>query len=85
MGVLLEPLRDIVRKIFDAYPSASPYDKIMFVMQLRSFFLERSIQEGKDAVDVCRNDMEYRILLGVGLKGELWYYLAKRRGEMLGV
>jgi hypothetical protein len=82
---MVKLLREVIREIFDKYPDGSPYDKIMMVIQMRTFFSERSIDECKDAIDMCQNDMEYRILMGVGLKGQLWYYLAKRRGEMLGV
>lgn len=78
-------LREIIRRMLDGYENSSPYDKVIMLMQMRSLFNERTIQEGKDAIDICQNDVEFRILLGVGLKGVLWYYLIKRRGELLGV
>lgn len=79
-----ESLRQQIRKILDRFPDASPFDKTVLIMQIRTLFDQSTVQDAKDAIDICVNDMETRILLGAGMRGELYYYLAKRRAQFLG-
>ena len=81
---LISVREQVIRKMQE-YEEASSYGKMQIIIQLRTIFQHAQIPDAKDAIDAMTVDRELHILLGVGMRGELYYYLAKRRAEVLGV
>ena len=78
-------LRDKVSELLERYEESSPAGKVLIIVQLRSAFQHASVQEGFDTIDSLHEEWQLNVLLGVGMRGVWYYYLAKRKGELMGL
>ena len=72
-------------ELLDRYEESSPVGKITIIVQLRSLFTQASVQEGFNAIDSLSEEWQLKVLLGVGMRGVWYYYLAKRKAELMGL
>lgn len=77
--------RDKISGLLDEYNRASSAGKISILIQIRSLFQKATIQEGFEAIDAVRDGKKLNVLMGAGMKGVWYYYLAKRKGELMGL
>lgn len=76
---------ELVHEKLLEYDDASPVGKITIIIQLRTMFNHHTIEECIEAINNVMDERHLRVLLGVGMKGVLYYKLAARRGELLGL
>ena len=76
---------DLVHQKLDEFDEASPVGKILIIIQLRTMFNQHTIEEGIEAINDIMDERRLRVLLGVGMKGVLYYKLAARRGDIMGL
>lgn len=69
----------------EEYDSSSPVGKISIIVELRDMFNHATVQDAIEAINYISDENHLKVLIGVGMKGVLYYKLAQRRGELLGI
>ena len=75
----------MAREILEKFSDGSPVGKVMDVARLRDFFSHMTLPEGVDLIDSISDIRQLYVLIGVGMKGFLYYKTTKRIAELMGV
>lgn len=88
MTTPLPPSRPSVAELFrflEDFKSATGVGKLVLMAQLREFVRRVDIYEMLNAIRVIDDEDDLNILIGVGMRGVLYYAVLKRKAEMEGI
>lgn len=85
MNMSSQLFRDKVLGALANYQDASPIGRLAIISQLRTMFMTAEYGEGLDAIRSVHEEWQINALLGVGLSGDWYFAIVKKKAELMGL